>query len=286
MQIGVKKREKRELVDRLEFVRSDHARSLEVVEIARERLRPGLEGAREVSGEDRQAPRAQAHPEVPAGQTQPEAGRGDERRRREGRDRQVVGDHRRHVRELALRCGEQVSPVVVVDRPARHPGIRGGHPGKSPEGAQEREVHELFLPEDRRARGADDEQDGRRAPEQRGRELLLVPPDPGPQGLVGRAAPGVPCRATDQQECEDRREALETEGRQKRQAPGDVGDEHEAEGPREQGRVPTVAEDAAEDRQDGEAQDLGRQGPCQNVPHVSGRHCRRAAAFGLHDRDA
>ena len=56
VQIGVEEREERELVDRLELLRADHARGVPVVEVDGKRIRPGIEGSGEIAGEDGESP--------------------------------------------------------------------------------------------------------------------------------------------------------------------------------------------------------------------------------------
>ena len=203
------------------------------------------------------------------------------REAREGRDGEVVGGQRRDARELRLRRGEQVTPVVVVDRGSRHPGVGGRHRGIAREGVQEREVHEFLGADHRRPDGADDQHDAGRGPEEDRGQLLLVAPGgrADRRGFVRGAAPSQPRDARDAEHDDDQHDAPESRRvQQKRERPGQVRDDGEPERPREQRGIPTVAEVGAKHRENGEAQDLRRQGPCQNVPHAAHMHCRRAAS--------
>ncbi len=249
----------------------DDARRGPVVEGGGEGIRPRVEGAGEVAREDREAPGAEPDPKVAAREPQPEAGGRDERKAGERREREVVRGQRRDARELGLRRGEQVPPVVVVDRRARKPGVRGRHGGVAGQRVHEREVHELFGADDGRSDGPKDDEDAGRGPEEDRRELLLVSPDrlADRRGFVGAAAAGEPPDGGHGQDDREQRDPAEARRiQQQRDRPAQIRDDREAQGSREQRGVPAVAEVRAQHREDGEAQNLRRQGPCQNVPHA------------------
>ena len=269
MKIGVEEREERELVDRLEVLGPDDARGVPVVELGGKRGAPGVEGSGEVAGEDRAETRGQADGEAAARQAESQARRRHEREPGEGRHGEVVGDERRDPGQLRLGGREEVSPVVVADGLARHPRVGGRHARVAGERVQERQVHELLGAEDRGPRRPDGQQDAGRGPEEDRRELFLVAPPGGPgRGLGGGAPPQEERCAGDRAEREEQRDPPETEGRGERKDPRRVGHGREAQGPAQQGRVAPVAEECAQQREDGEAHQLGRKGPCQNVPHA------------------
>ena len=87
--------------------------------------------------------------------------------------------------------------------------------------------------------------------------------------------------AADGDQGDEQRHAPEPERRRQREGPADVGDDREADRPREQGGVPAVVEEGAQEREDGQADELRRQCPCQNVPNHCSLVYRLGAAFRM-----